>query len=268
VLGLGDLPGDQTVAIYAKLLRGAANADEQKLVLAGLANVPHPGALELVQPMLDQAAVRAEAEQAMLGIAGAIAGSAPDRARQAAATLRERSKNETVRRQAGQIIRQLERLGDYITAWQVAGPYTKGDPFRTAFAPEKDAEGVKWKLLSISSGERPWTMDLAKAVGGANRAAYVRTWVYSDADQPARIEFGTDDGHKLWLNSQLVHADAKGGSARPAEYKVNARLGKGWNALLLKVTRRTGHWKFCLRIRRPDGSQLPGLRAQAVPPEE
>ncbi|MBE3069177.1 MAG: hypothetical protein IMZ66_02970, partial [Planctomycetes bacterium] len=106
------------------------------------------------------------------------------------------------------------------------------------------------------------------AVGGDSRAVYVRTWVHSDKEQPARLEFGIDDGSRVWFNGKVVHADGAGGAAVPGEHKVPVTLRKGWNALLLKVTQDTGPWEFCLRIGSADGGKLEGLKVQPTPPAE
>ena len=108
--------------------------------------------------------------------------------------------------------------------------------------------------------------DLQKALGGQKKAGYVRTWVHSEQEQAARLEFGTDDGNKVWLNGKLVHANGEGGAAVPGEHKVAVTLQKGWNVLLLKVTQDTGTWQFCLSIRKPEGSKIEGLSIQAAKP--
>jgi hypothetical protein len=140
-----------------------------------------------------------------------------------------------------------------------------------AFPPEKPgAKDVAWRLLPVGGRPgRPWMLDLAGALGaGEHRAAYVRTWLHSPKAQPARLELGSDDGNKVWLNGQLVYAKNLGGAAVPGKYKANVSLRKGWNALLLEITQASGPWEFCLAIRARDGSKLQGLRTQAIPPTE
>ncbi|MHC4642066.1 MAG: hypothetical protein ACYS32_10510, partial [Planctomycetota bacterium] len=180
------------------------------------------------------------------------------------------SKNTTIKKEAAAVIRLVKKFEDYIMAWQVSGPYSKpfAKPFDTAFGPENtDAEDVVWKILPISkTGNRPWMFDLKKALGGQKKAGYVRTWVHSEQEQAARLDFGTDDGNKVWLNGKLVHANNEGGAAVPGEHKVAVTLQKGWNVLLLKVTQDTGTWQFCLAIRKPNGSKLEGLSIQTGKP--
>ncbi len=273
LLGLGSRPAADTVKACGELLSGARRPEEKKLILACLANVADPAALKMVEPLLADNQVKAEAEVAMLGVAKAIAGSAPEQAKAAANTLIEKSKNENIRKDAAAIVKLIEKSGDYVTAWQVSGPYRKrgldfGVLFDSVFPPEEaGAKGASWRVL-VPDGKsaRPWMFNLGKALGGENRVAYVRTWVRSEKEQPGRVEFGTDDGNKLWVNGKLVHANEAGGAATPGEYKVNVSLREGCNTLLLKITQDTGPWEFCLAIRKPDGEMLEGLKVQASPP--
>lgn len=269
-LGMGTLPSTDMLNICSELMKGTNRPEEQKLILACLAKSADPGATKLVEPLLADDKVKAEAELAMLGIINNMMGPMPDEAKTAAQTLRNKSKNETITKEASAIIRLVKKFEDYIMAWQVSGPYSKpfAIPYDTAFGPEKaDAEDVLWKMLPISkTGERPWMFDLQKALGGQKKAGYVRTWVHCEQEQAARLDFGTDEGNKLWLNGTLVHANSAGGAAVPGEHKVAVKLQKGWNVLLLKVTHGTGPWQFCLAIRKPNGDKLEGLSIQAAKP--
>lgn len=272
LLGLGGEPLPQTVTTYRELLASAQSAEDRKAVLSGLANVPDPAALKLVEPLLADPPVHAEAELALLNIAGGLLGSAPAEAKAVLTKLQTESQSATTRERAGQLLAQAEKVADFITAWQVSGPYTEpdggGSIFDTAFAPERPDGKAVWRPLPAGTkADQPWMLDLLAALGGENRAGYARTWIYSGKRQPARLEFGTDDGHKLWLNGKLVHDANRGGAAVPGDFKAKVELREGWNALLLKVTQDTGPWEFCLRLRTPSGDRLDGLRVQAVPPE-
>lgn len=271
-LSMGELPSAEMLSICSELMKGADGPDEKKLVLACVAKSGDPDAIAIVEPLLDDERVRAEAEHAMLGVIRNMMAANPDEAAAAARSLRAKSKNRTVQKDAAAVIELVEKFGDYVMAWEVSGPHSKpfADTFDTAFGPEKTgAEDVLWKTLPISRiGNRPWMFDLQATLGGQRKAGYVRTWVYSDREQAARIEFGTDDGNKLWFNDKLVHADRAGGSAVPGEHKVAVKLQKGWNAILLKVTQDTGPWQFCLAVRKPDGKTLEGLGISASKPME
>jgi len=269
-LGLGTLPPADVLDICRELMKGSDRPQEKKMVLASLAKSGEPGAIEIVEPLLADNDVRAEAELAMLAIIRNMTGPKPDEARMAAQTLRNKSRNETIKKEAAAVIRLIDKFEDYIMAWQVSGPYSKpfADTFETAFGPEEaDADDVSWKTLAIRvTGNRPWMFDLRAAIGGQRKAGYARTWVHCDAEQAARLDFGTDDGNKVWLNGKLVHANNAGGPAVPGEHKVPVILRKGWNALLLKVTQDTGTWQFCFAIRKPNGGKLEGLGIRASEP--
>ncbi|MBW8042090.1 MAG: hypothetical protein FVQ85_19105 [Planctomycetes bacterium] len=269
-LGMGGLAPADMLNICSELMKGADRPEEKKLILACLAKSGDPGATKIVAPLLADNKVRAEAELAMLGIIRNMMGPMPDEAKSAAQNLRNKSKNQAIKKEAAAVVRLVEKFEDYIMAWQVSGPYSKpfANTFDTAFGPEQtDAEDVVWKILPISKiGDRPWMFDLQKTLRGQRKAGYVRTWVHSDQEQAARLEFGTDDGNKVWFNGKLIHANAEGGAAVPGEHKVGVTLQKGWNVLLLKVTQDTGSWQFCLAIRKPNGNKLEGLGIKAGKP--
>jgi hypothetical protein len=97
--------------------------------------------------------------------------------------------------------------------------------------------------------------------------AYARTWVHCDREQAARLELGSDDGVKVWLNRKVVHANNVFRGLQPGSDKVNVTLVAGWNPLLLKVTQLNQGWAFCARFLKPDGSHLDGLQFAAEPPK-
>ena len=75
-----DLDGqspEQKVKIYSELLAGTQRTDDRKVILSGLANVANAGALKLVESLLDDAGVKAEAKLAADKITAVLKGSAP-----------------------------------------------------------------------------------------------------------------------------------------------------------------------------------------------
>ncbi|HEY9175358.1 MAG TPA: HEAT repeat domain-containing protein [Verrucomicrobiae bacterium] len=271
LLELGEQAAPQAVKLYGELLAGTQRPDDRKVLLSGLAKVADPAALKLVEPFLGDAQVQAEAELAVLGIASGISGLAPTEAKAAASRIQAQTKSEVTRERAARVLAQLEQAGDFITAWQIAGPYAEGlsgkSLFDSAFAPEQTDGKATWKPASVATkAGRPGMVDLEAAFGGGNRVAYARTWVFSEKAQKARIQFGTDDGHKLWVNGKLITQANRGGAAVADEFKADVELRAGWNAVLLKVTQDSGPWEFCLRVRDAAGGKLDGLRVQPSPP--
>ena len=267
----GSRPVGETVKLYAEAMSFARRPDDKKLVLAGLGDVPAPQALKMAMDCLGDDAVKAEAALAALRIARAISATHRDEAKAAMARLAASTADAEVRKQAESVIAQGDQFEDYIVAWQVAGPYLiEGKDFKElfdiVFPPEKpDAKDVAWRALPTGTDPaRPTMLDLKAALGGEQRCAYVRTWVFSEKALPARIELGCDDGNKVWLNGQLVHSKNLGGKAIPGSEKADVVLKAGWNSLLIKITQATGPWEFCLRFRTRDGARVDGLRADCL----
>ena len=265
------LSNAQRTDLLKQVLAIAQRAEEKRLVLAGLANVPDAGALEIVLPLLDDAEAQGEAAQAATQIASALRGTNASLVRAALKKVLAVTTDAGRRQAAEAILNQMDAAGDFITAWQVAGPYFQDGQsyaalFDIAFAPEKpEARDVKWRALPAGTDpKQPGLLDLLKFLGGEQRVAYVRTRVHSDQAQDARLELGSDDGVKVWLNGQVVHAN---NTARPVTVgsdKVRVTLKEGWNTLLLKITQNNQGWEFCARFAKPDGARLAGLRFDAA----
>ena len=211
------------------------------------------------------------AAEAMLEVARALSQKHPAAGKRALRMLLAASKDKAVAAQAKTILDAIEKYEDYITAWQVSGPYTKAGTgghqlFGVPLGPEAD-DAVEWRTVSADrSSSRLWLVDLAKVVGGQNRAAYLRTFVHCGKGQPAVIELGSDDGVIVWLNGRVVHANNRPRPVRLGEDRARVQLTKGWNDLVLKITQGGGGWGACARFRAADGSGIDGLRAQAAPP--
>ena len=260
----------ETARKYAEILPVARDADSRKLVLAGLADVGHVDALKLAMDQLGDSAVEAEAALAAVKIAHAVVAADRAAARAAMVKLLAVSKGKPAAAEARRVLGLIDRFADSITAWRIAGPYAqKGKGydalFDVAFEPEKPgAKGVQWRGIAAGTdAERPWILDLLKALTGEQRAAYALTWVHSAKAQPARLELGTDDGVKAWLNGRLVHAKNAPRAAVAYTDKADVTLKAGWNPLLLKITQNNGPWEFCARICGRDGAALSNIRIDA-----
>jgi len=272
---LGERPTAEKLALLGDAMEAARRPEEKKEILGAMGNVPSPEALKLVEPFLSDEALKSEAAVAAVKVASSLIGSQPDAAKAALKKLLNATPNDDVKKQAQDALDQLEKFEDYITAWEVSGPYTKSGKdgpglHDVAFPPEEaDAKGVLWEIMPPGGGERrfdPFHMDLDKKYEGrSNAAAYLRTHVWSPEDQKARLEFGSDDGAKVWVNGALVLNANQPRSFEAGKDKAEVALKKGWNALLVKVWNGTGDWGMAARLRKPDGSKLDGLRAALKP---
>jgi len=119
-------------------------------------------------------------------------------------------------------------------------------------------------------GGFPWLLNLGRQLGGEQRAAYLRSRVWSPRRQKAILEIGSDDGVKVWLEGTLVHANNVARGVTPGEDKVSIELKEGWNALLLKITQGGGDWAACARLVPAPGETLEGVTvaAEEAPQEE
>ncbi len=249
----------EAVAMYRQALALAATDAEKKSVLAGLGSARSVEALKLVEPLLAHEGLRGEAELAYVQIASNARDNAPDEARAAIRKVLAATKSDTVRRRARAALNEMDKYRGYVTSWLGSGPYTGGSPYGTAYPPEKGDQAVRWKRLTKGVG--PQMIDLKQAIGsGENRAAYMKTNVHSPVEQDVRLELGSDDGIKVWVNGKRVHANNASRPCKPAEDKATARLKKGWNAVRVKISQGGGDWAFSVRICRPDGAALEGLR--------
>ena len=267
------LSAQQQIEPLKAILATSISAEQKRVVLAGLAEIPDAAALTLAEPMLDEAAIQLEAAKAVTKIASALPYAQAERAASGLKKVVATTTDAEVQKAAETVLNEIQSGADYIMAWQIAGPYLQEgkeykDLFDIAFPPETvNAQGVKWQDMPAGpDAKRPWVMDLLKALGGEQRVAYARTWVHCDQQQPARLEIGTDDGVKVWLNGKVVHANNTFRALQPGSDKVDVTLNAGWNPLLLKVTQLNQGWGFCARFRKPDGSHLEGLQFAAQQP--
>ena len=102
-------PLPEKVKTFSDLMARTDRVDDRKAILSGLANVPDPGALKLVEPLLADTQVQAEAELAALNIATGLAKSAPAEAKAVASRIQAESKNQTAKDKAAKLLGQLEK---------------------------------------------------------------------------------------------------------------------------------------------------------------
>ena len=169
--------------------------------------------------------------------------------------------------------KKIWKTSGFVTTWEVAGPYEQqGKSFEALFdipfAPETgDSASVHWQKLTVNTkNAESWKMDLLHALGGEERVAYARTWINSPKKQDVRLELGSDDGIKVWLNDHLVHTNNAARALQAGSDKVDVTLNEGWNSLLLKVTQHNAGWGFCVRFSETGGEPVAGLRASLKPP--
>ncbi|HEV7923819.1 MAG TPA: HEAT repeat domain-containing protein [Verrucomicrobiae bacterium] len=266
------LSNDQKLAAFKTILDKPLEAPEKRLVLSGLTPIPDRQALELAAAMLDDQAVRAEAAQSVIAIAGSLAATQPDAARSALTKVLDVVNDPVIQVTAMEARKKIWKMSGFVTQWQVAGPYQQkgknySELFDIPFAPETgESASVHWQDLAASANAtEPWNMDLLQALGGEQRVAYARTWIHSATQQNVRMEIGSDDGVKVWLNDRIVHANNVARALEPGSDGVDVTLKGGWNTLLLKVTQFNQGWGFCVRFAQASGEPVARLRISSNP---
>jgi len=250
-------------AMYIKAMALAKRPDDKKLVLAGLGSASSGEALRIAMTYLDDAALRDEAALAAVQIAGRVANLEAAYAKQSLKSILAVVKDKAIRAKAIEILNEMDKYEGYILAWVTSGPYKGKDVFNTAFPPEKgDGSGAKWRPLNKGLGK--WDVNLEGMFGAMDHcSAYMRTRVYSPVDQAVRLELGSDDGLKVWVNGKKIHGVNPSRGLAPRQDVVKARLVKGWNVLMLEVIEHAGGWGFCCRIRNHEGAAIDGLKVEA-----
>jgi len=262
----GSHPLEERLRLCQEGLAVAERPEEKRLGLAELAKLPLPAALELARQSGRDEAVRAEAQLASVQIAARLLATHRAAAEAALRQVLAEASADQVRAEAQTALKALEQHADYVTPWLVAGPYRNGQQcqqlFDVPFGPETaDAGRVEWRMASAPADPLLfWQVDLANVVGGDHCVVYLKTRVYAPQEQPVLLAIGTDDGIKLWVNGELVHAHNAVRGLTPDQDQAQARLKQGWNDFLAKITQHTLGCGACVRLRAADGSRIEGLR--------
>ncbi len=253
----------ERVRLAADGLAACDRPEEQRLLVARLAELHHPAALEALIPHATDEHIAGEVAVAIQGVAKAISPLHWREAQFALGYLAVRGPTPAITELAEATLVELEPHTGLVTEWLVAGPYTRvGETGRTlfdvSFPPESAPfDASVWSRLAPPEDPHDgWRVDLEAAFSGAAGVAYLRSRIHSPKAQAARLEVGSDDGIKVWLNSELVHANNVLRGVRLGEDVAAVELEQGWNDLLLKVPNEGGGWGASVRVRDPNGAAL------------
>jgi alpha-galactosidase len=156
-----------------------------------------------------------------------------------------------------------------VARWHVLGPF-KGEPgqatletdtpFERDLATLAERRGavdvtkpVGWGDVTMTwraacAGKRG-LVDLGKLLGDVEWAvAYGYAEVESVHARDTLLKCGSDDGIKIWLNGEQIHANEVGRAYLPGNDEVAVRLDTGINRLLVKVVNYTGGWGFGVSV--------------------
>jgi HEAT repeat protein len=268
IAAMEEVPMAERLSAYRSVLEVARRPEEKRQAISGLAELPSFGSLDLLKRCSQDPALKAEAIPVAIRVARELGTVNYARAVATLQELKGMTDQDDLRKQADDAIKSLQNAGQTldgsILAWMVSGPYkvegkTGAELFDLAFAPEQAGSKADWRPAGQAAISKAGLVGLDKMLGGDERVAYIKTQITSERDQEARLEIGTDDGVKVWLNDKVVHSNNVIRGNTPGEDKVKISLNRGVNRLLLKVTQGGGEWSACCRLRAPDGAPLNGV---------
>jgi len=262
------LSPEDKLARYKEALALAQQTAERQQAIAAIGGLPTMTALDTAVSYLDDAEVRQEAALAAGQIAERVCTWDTEKVGKMMGQLIDGDFVDAAKDQARRVLEVIEEHHGFVGAWMVAGPYMQEganefDLFDIVFPPEKPgAEEVEWRPVPPEMGA-PWNPNLAAFIGSDFRVAYLRSYVWSEKARACRLETGSDDGIKVWLNGAVVHGENVNRGCEAGQDKVDARLEQGWNTLLMKITQGQGGWNACARFVAPDGAKIDGFKVRA-----
>ncbi len=252
-------PIDDKLAMYTKAMDLARRAEEKKLVLAGIGGTADRASFTALLTALGDPQVRPEAAAAAIELARTVRGADSVKALK---RVLQAVGDDPLAERAKSALAEIAKFAGCVVTWELSGPYSDGGKTHTAiypvvFPPETEEAGtVEWRRVSGGENGR---IDLGKRIGGSNRCAYLRANLVLPETTKARIDVGSDDGVKVWLNGEVVHENNVPRAFTWCEDTFEAVLRKGLNTLMLKITQGGGGWEANARIRRADGTPIDGL---------
>jgi hypothetical protein len=164
---------------------------------------------------------------------------------------------------------QAETELDYITSWQVAGPFhspEKGKvslgmatPLEADFLKSKDGSvdlSAKYDnghpgavaFKKVQTNKRGF-VNLTREVAAVEWAcAYAYAEVESIHPRDVVLGVGSDDGVKIWLNGKVVHENDTQRAYSAREDAVNVHLDAGVNRIFVKISNARGGWGFGVSV--------------------
>lgn len=248
-------PAPERLALIRAGLEKARTLDDRKAALGALSNVYSKEALDFAEQARTDDAVRMEAETASYKIALGIFACERAAAEVTLRRLAAEATGERVRADAEEFKKALDERVSYVVPWLVSQPYrlegkSATDLFDIPIGPElPDGGGVTWTPMSPPSDPKLfWQADLASVVGGNDCVVYLKTQVFWPRTEEVQLEMGSDDGIKVWVNGDQVHANNAVRGLTPEQDKAAATLKKGWNAFLVKISQSSAGCAMTMKL--------------------
>ncbi len=252
----------------------AQDTASQREFLAAAAQLPSLACLRLIEQLMEQEALAAEAVLAALTVSKALTGAWPEAAQARLKAIAEQAPTPEIVHDAKEALNFMRKHKDYMMTWEMAGPYFEEQTqasvlFERSFPPETDSETANWRVLPLLVDADPaFALELDRVVGGEERVVYLRTFVTAKEQADAILELGTNDGCRVWWNGNLIHALNVGRPLVPGEDKLPVHLNQGVNTLMLAVFQQGGAWRATARLTDPQGQRLQNCTLSSIMPEK
>jgi HEAT repeat protein len=256
LIDASELSGEQKLEDYQQAMLLASQDAERKKVLSVLARVETVEAFRMAMSKLDDTSLRNEAAQAACLIAEKIYTTKGHQIKGDLEKIAGVMVSESTKHQVQEILRSISKLKYYVMDWEVSGPYMQEGKnfsalFDIPFAPEIDGgKNAKWRTMPTGTDPgQPFYLDLLKALnGGEQRVAYLRAKLQWPVEQKVKLWIGSDDGNKVWVNGELVHANNVARPFTADQDSATVTLRNGENIILMKITQNNLPWGASLRI--------------------
>jgi len=255
---------------YLALYETTTDASVRRAALEGLKQFPVPEAFEVIMDAVGGADLGSLSAPMVAGLAKALHDAGrDDEAAEAVAVLKEQIDSTEAVYATLDLARAMPGTFSYgfIDAWAMIGPFHWNQD--TGFqAPPFDPANIDFEI-EHAWNEKPITwrretnpdpaamFELTGRFGMINNVAmYAFARVRVDETQDVTVRSGSDDGIRIWVNGEVVHANPTDRGAAIDQDRANATLRAGESDLLVQVTQNGGGWGFCVRLTRPDGFPL------------
>ncbi len=255
---------------YMQLFDLADDDALRNTCLQGLARYPVADAYDIVKTALGNPALKDAAANAIVSVAGVVAATDKNRAKEAIDLVRSSNASPEVlvqlaqRLQGAGVPADFANLLGFVRGWYVIGPFDwkddadwdrafvnepNVDPTTTVQAGDKT---LKWK--TVRTLDPLGMVNLAGEVGQFDRKfAYAYAVIDVPEETDAQLRLGSDDGDKVWLNGKVVWENRVDRGAALDQDVVDVHLAKGPNRILVKISQGGGGWNFNLRVAQTNG---------------
>ena len=116
------------------------------------------------------------------------------------------------------------------------------------FEPKKTIEGINYPWAVLESAYD--SIDLVEIVKDDKnyQTAYLWAQIELPQDKACTLGIGSNDGLKVWLNGELVHAKWLVRDVVEDDDRIPVYFKKGKNQLVLKIQNERLNWGFCCRM--------------------